>query len=70
MATVEDILEENAWRGRNGLDDLAWNPEAVAPPLGDVYERERAAGVLAGELARIAFVGMLLAFAAFLWWAK
>lgn len=34
------MLEENAWRERNGLDDLTWNPDAVAPPLGDVYQRE------------------------------
>lgn len=35
------MLEERAWRDRNGLDDLAWNPDAVSPPAkGGVYERE------------------------------
>lgn len=64
---VEDILEENAWRSRNGLDDLAWNPDAVAPPMGDIYEREARDHRLLGELAKAAFFAAFVIFAALMW---
>jgi hypothetical protein len=67
MATVEDILEERAWRDRNGLDDLAWNPDEVAPPFGDVYMREERDHRFIGELAKLAFLVAFLLLAAFMW---
>lgn len=59
------IIDNGSTKDRH-MNSQGWNPDAVAPPLGDVYQREARAGTVSGYVAA-ACLGVSLALALVTW---